>query len=329
MKKSIIWVGVWLLSVGLGHSIFADTNATSGVQNEESIVFTGGPFELHGLAGTPGNGTFSTSMTGGFNANRLTWSGTMTSVLPSTWGSDAVLQMTDSGSTNTYIELNFGQGTYSGQLSFDGTMTDLTDSYPNGIDPAGAWSFEFFDSFDDGAGVEQTIDSLTLSFQEFAINDSDGSFSLGSLSQSRQSANSIGEMGTEGLLDYYSFTMDESGLFSVELSSDEDGFTGQQLDSEIAIYDALGKLIISDDDGGSEGLYSGIFDQLLNAGDYTLVIGGFDTEFGSDIDQILAGNDTGDYEVNVMVDFTAVPEPAAGGLLALLAGAWAIRRRKR
>ena len=123
--------------------------------------------------------------------------------------------------------------------------------------------------------------------------------------------------------------MDESGLFSVELFADEDGFTGQQLDSEIAIYDALGNLIISDDNGGSEGLYSGIFDRLLNAGDYTLVIGGFDTEFGSDIGQILAGNDTGDYEVNVMVDFTAVPEPAAGGLLALLAGAWAIRRRKR
>ena len=181
MKKSIIWAAVWLLSVGLCHSISADTNATSGVQNEESIVFSGGPFELHGLPGTPGNGTFSTSMTGGFNANRLSWSGTMTSVLPGTWGSDAVLQMTDSGSINSYIELNFGQGTYSGQISFDGIMTDLSDSYPSGIDPVGAWSFEFFDSFDDGAGVEQTIDSLTLSFQEFAINDSDGDLQFGRL----------------------------------------------------------------------------------------------------------------------------------------------------
>lgn len=117
---------------------------------------------------------------------------------------------------------------------------------------------------------------------------------------------------------------------------------GVDMDTEIGLYDSDGNFVATDDDGNINDppgfvLYSLLSfgdsdpypsdgtpgeDGTLMAGSYTLVVGGFNTEFGATLNDVIPGSSTGDY----LVQFAYVPEPSALALLALGALA-AIRRR--
>lgn len=127
----------------------------------------------------------------------------------------------------------------------------------------------------------------------------------------------------------------------LELMSNDSGF-----DTEIGLYDSAGNLLDSDDDDGfgaqsvlSYGAGSGELlggtgttdtlavigagqdGGMLAAGEYYVVIGGFNTVFGASNFSVTAGTATGDFKL------TIVPAPGALALLGL-GGLVAARRRR-
>lgn len=310
---------------------YADSNASGGViQNSESLVFSGGPFDLVGGSGfgDSGNGTFSGSFSGGFTANRLLWSGTQTSLIDGTWADDAFLYMTDPGGMEPTFRINPGFATYDGQtIGFSGLFSSIVSVYPMGIDPAGDWEFEFGDISDDGPGVDQTVDSFTLTFDEvIPFSDTSGNFSLGT--SSIGSVNSaVGELAVFDIFDTYTLTLAERGLFSVELFSDPMGYTGDDLDSEIGLFDSAGNLIANNDDAAPGNLFSALTNLDLEAGDYTLVVSGWETDWSSGtLAGVVPGSATGDYALNATLN--AIPEPSSLLLLGFIGSAGFTRRRR-
>ena len=82
---------------------------------------------------------------------------------------------------------------------------------------------------------------------------------------------------------------------------------------------------------GGPGAFSQVSGLGLSAGDYTIVVGAFNTIFTDDIANITAGtgaNSTGDYALNVSFTANAIPEPTSMGLLALAGLGCMVRRRR-
>ncbi len=124
--------------------------------------------------------------------------------------------------------------------------------------------------------------------------------------------------GTSGL-DFFTFTID-SGVFpstSYLSISTEDAGSPDSIDTRIFLFDADGIVVAQDNDDGS-GLYSqlsfgsgdplriegspGDDGQVLATGDYTLVVGAAGTVLSGGslfIDDLVAGSDTGDYQLSV------------------------------
>jgi hypothetical protein len=308
--------------------VLADSNASGGgVTNSESVSLGAGPFN-HGAAISNADNTIISGInfTGGFNATHVRFTGTLTSVIGATWGSEADIQIRQ-GLFSSFDWQNPGpNGTFS-TFDYD-SASELSGDFAGGTDPGsgGAWEIEFFDTFDDGAGPDSQSTNVEMIFEEqTALFDENGVFSLGSLNAG-DTSNSVGEFALPGLFDLYTITLNEAGLFTFFTDEDPNGFVGTTVDTEIAIFDAAGVLLAENDDGGN-GLYSGIFDLSLAAGDYTLAVapflGGasFSDGFG-----VSPGTGTGDYIINASL--TVVPEPGTLAFLGLGLGMMAFRRRK-
>lgn len=306
---------------------FADSNASGGgVVNSES-VFLDGPYSHGGDPGSADNSTTTATFTGGFNANQVRFSGTTTSIISTTWEDESDIEITSPGGGFGVPETFRWENGQTGQTytSFDFDHAEqFGTAYGGAIDPAGTWSIEFIDTFDDGAGADSETTNLTMYFEETEeLVDSNGSWDLGSISLGG-SASSEGELALSGLFDLYTFSLTEAGYLSV-FTEFQDVYTGASLDTEIAIFGSDGNLIAEDDDGGT-GTYSGISSLALGAGDYTLAVAGWDTEFGDGV-SVTAGDSTGDYGVSL--SFSAVPEPTSAAILGLGALGLAFVRRRR
>lgn len=327
------YLPMFVIAAALATSpVLADSNASGGgVNNSETVSLGAGPFD-HGDDPGAADNTVLTgiSFTGGFNATHIRFTGTLTSVLAPTWGSEAdIVIRQDDGSLQLPSDIWANPGPGAAFSTFDYDFSDeLGGDFVGGIDPGtNDWEVEFIDTFDDGAGADSQSSNVQMIFEErLAVSDSNGSFSLGSLNVD-DSANSNGEFALESLFDLYTITLNEAGLFSVETDQDPSGFVGTTVDTEMAIFDSAGNLIAEDDDGGN-GLYSGIFDLALAAGDYTIAVAPFlsGTSF-EDGFVVNPGTGTGDYVISASL--TQVPEP---GTLAFLGfgcvGLLAYRRRK-
>lgn len=316
------------LAVLSATTVLADSNASGGgVIDSESFSLGAGPFS-HGAA--VGNGDNSIvsgiNFSGSFTANRIRFSGTANSVIGSTWANEVRMRVSDDNVfTPGTFDFVAGSGTTFTTFDYD-LSADITGSWAGGIAPnASVWSVEFFDSFDDGAGADSESVNVVMTFERAEeLNDSNGSWSLGTINGGTVS--DIGELALANLFDTYTFSLGTDGTLDI-WTEFEDVYTGANLDSEIALFDANGILIDTNDDGGpGGGLYSGLSGLNLTAGDYTLIVAGFDSTFADGFD-VTPGASTGDYRVSL--SFTAIPEPsmlAALGLMSL--GCCAARRRR-
>ncbi len=305
----------------------ADSNASGGgVTNSESVSLGAGPFDHADAIGDAENTIISgITFTGGFNATHVRFTGTLESVIGATYASEADIQIREGLSSFNWQ--NPGPANTFSTIDYD-FADELDGDFAGGIDPGvGVWEVEFFESFSDGAGPDSQSTNVEMIFEELTpVSDTDGVFSLGNIGIG-DSANSVGEFALPGLYDLYSITLDQEGLFSFFVDEDPSGFVGTTFDSEIAIFDSAGNLIAEDDDGGT-GLYSGIFDLSLAAGDYTLAVAPFlgGASFADGF-VVNPGDETGDYIINASL--VAIPEP---GTLAFLGfgglGLLACRRRK-
>lgn len=310
--------------------VLADSNASGGIiVNSESIFIGAGPFDHSDVLGGAGNSTATVSgWVGGFGATHVRMSGNANSVDPATWASEISFNIQDGNPFGgTGFNVDWLNSNFSSEQTYVTTTFDGAQLLATTVDP-GAFSFglnlEFYDSFNDPGTPDQQTTDVTITFEELtAIVDTNGNFTLGSLDWNDQ-ANSVGEFALENLYDLYTVTLDSNGYLSFETGADPTGFTGSPVDTEIAIFDGAGILLAENDDGGV-GTYSGIFDLALDAGDYTIAVGGFNTTFADGF-SVTPGTATGDYSLSVAF---AIPEPSTFTILGLgclvMTG---VRRRK-
>ena len=311
--------------------VLADSNASGGqTLNSESVFIGAGPFDHAAPQGGAGNSTATASgWTGGFNATHLRMTGTATSVNPETWASELAFRVTDAnpfggtGFSVDWLNSNFtSQQTYT-TISYDGAQ-ELASTIDTSVFAFGL-GIEFYDTFDD-AGLDAQSTDVTITFEELvALEDTNGNWDLGSLNSGDQ-ADSVGELALSGLYDLYTVNVTADGSLSIETSSDPNGYTGTDLDTEIALFDAAGNLLAENDDGGSGGgTFSGILDFDVTAGDYTIAVAGFNSTFADGFG-VTPGDATGDYALSVAF---VVPEPSTFTILGLgclvMTG---VRRRK-
>lgn len=286
---------------------------------------------VNGL-GDPENVVLNDNLTGGYMANGIRLRGALTEVRPNTFASEADLQLS-TGSGSFFLNGSTTNG-YNGSINTETLLN--TDPF----DPAGAVSIEFFESFDDGPGTDQTWDAVEIAFVRNEITN--GVFDVGALTPDGRPVLRSGS-NVAGGLDFYTFEIGAgvgSGYLNLQT---RDPFSGDPIDTDVALYDGAGNFVAADDDGQASGL-GGLYSMLsfgndplapggsdansgedgatLPGGTYTLVVGGFDTRFGATLNDITPGTSSGDYDLQL----TYVPEPSS--LLLLLATCATLRRRR-
>ncbi len=109
--------------------------------------------------GTTAN-TASCTLTGGYTLGSIDWDGLLTEINTGTFGSEAEVNIT-SPLGNATIQLGSGSG-FVGTVPFSGS----SNAFNGAGDPAGLWTFEFDESFDDGSdGMADAIwDNIDFTF---------------------------------------------------------------------------------------------------------------------------------------------------------------------
>ncbi len=275
--------------------------------------------------------------TGGGPISAIRVTGQLTEIATATFASEARVRFTaGAGSAFTAFNLQASTTTgYTGSIAIGPSTINVT---PFTLTNGGTVGLEWFESAQDGTAniAEQTWDNVLYEFGSNVITN--GGASLGSL-VGNGSTMSVPGSHASGGLDFFTFSFGGVNAPTDYLNlSMLGGGTGGMTDTEMALYDGLGNLVASSDDEGP-GLFSeltyGAADPLaapdvapgfnglsLAAGTYTIVTGGFNTNFTPTIGAITAGTNAGSYSLGV----TYVPEPASLALLAL--GAICLGRRR-
>jgi hypothetical protein len=132
--------------------------AVSVVASAEVVSFTA--VDSQAAAGTV---SYTATVTGGFTLTSTNWDGFASTINSGTYGSE--LKCDVSGPLGTAF-LTLGSGTtYAPGAAFSGTDSTLTG------DPAGVWTFDFYESYDDGADglPDATWDTIDFDFSDAAI----------------------------------------------------------------------------------------------------------------------------------------------------------------
>ncbi len=335
------------LTLAVGLLLAASASAsTSTYVAQETFDFTN--VASWDVLDSPNNIVEQVNPVGGYIANAVQVSGSLSADIASTWASEARIAFTPSGSPGFVSGALTSTQVYSPAIEPVGPVLLPV----NDFDPAGTLDLQFYESFDDAAdAVDQTWVDVSVSLGIFTVTN--GMEDLGTLPGDGTMVMASGN-NVSGGLDFYDFVVPEPGVGGsvayLNIQTSDPGL--DPIDTEIGLFDSSGVLVAFDDDGqesANGGLYSllsfGVGDPLsgadtapgadgltFGAGMYTLIVGGFDTNFEdleigvSTIADVTPGTSSGDYDLKVTYQ---VPEPAAG-LLALLCAlaAFGIHRRR-
>jgi hypothetical protein len=123
----------------------------------ESVTFNNIPSQ----AG-PGIATYNAGLAGGYVLASIDWEGFAVPINTATYGSELRCLITPPGLAGAEVQL--GQGTtYPGGATFTGTTSVF-----GGFDPVGSWTFDFYESYDDGGDgqPDATWEYITFDFIE-------------------------------------------------------------------------------------------------------------------------------------------------------------------
>jgi len=283
---------------------FAAGLAMSGSALAQFSFFDAGPVNSGGAVGSGDNGIIVFAYAGpSFAVGDITLQGDLTEVLGATYGSEARLRITAPGGQT------WDSGPWTATNDFTGTIAvgpSTQGSFGLGTQGAGNWTFEFWESYDDGAGADSFWTNLNITVDEFQVPPPPSSFDLGTFS-------SVTQIETDGAYD-----------------------------SEIGLYDANGTLLGNDDDGGNGvGSLLNFGGGGLADGTYYLAVSGYNATFANGF-AVTAGSasgqtnllfdgvlvDTRDHAANT-VDWYSFTIPAPSGMALLgLGGIAAVRRRR-
>lgn len=253
-----------------------------------------------GPVGDSGNGTFSGVFAGPSAIwGTLNFTGNISPVIGGTYLSEARWRITGpSGASVNYQS--------SGTATFPANTPVAASSSVFMFASAGLYSFEAFESFNDGPGADSTWNSASFNFVD--------------------STNPITMLGTYA--NNTPFRLDTNG---------------SDYDTELGLYDSVGNLIANDDDGGN-GVQSLINPGVLAPGSYYLLVGGYNSSFANSL--AAAGGAFGNFSLQLndgslasgasaanvfnifQFDVSSTPAPAAVWMgLAGLGVLGAMRRR--
>lgn len=307
---------------------FGDSNGTLGqILNSQTEALTG-TFDHGAGIGNADNSTANVNFSQAWTPNAVRITGDATGILDFNglyYLTEANINITPALSGATNLNAGLLNSFTPGPFAYDNDV-DVALAGPGA--GQGTWTFEFWDSFEDGPGADTISENVVIEFLERTPDqDEDGLFSLGTIG-APDTASSVGEFLLEDLVDQYSFTLLEDTTIDLGTDADPLGLSGSTVDTELGIFDSSGIMIAYDDDGGP-GLYSLIDDFFLTAGDYTAVVAGFGSNMAAgevgtlNLADVTGGGVTGDYAINL----TSIPEPSAGLALVVL-GLAAYRRRR-
>jgi hypothetical protein len=304
---------LWLSSIAL-----ATLMASAGAQVRESVTYTN--VNSDGPANHPVNEVRTYLASGGYTMSSMRIAGTLTRINSNSWASEALIRITAPNGAFTDFQM-FNQRSFT-------TLTGVGTVYTVPFNPAGNWTFRFYESYDDGGpgNVDARWDSITFEYREDPVHDFGTINAPGTYSVTRS-------LGAREILWYtLVLTVDvtsASGLF-LEINTLGSSLSTRN-DTEIALYDAFGNKIAENDDIGGGNLLSRLVfgaggSRDLTAGVYFIGAGGYDTTW-RDVFVSSTSSYTGDLVLNIV---TNVPEPAS--MMALgagLAGLLGLRRRKK
>lgn len=306
---------------------FAAGLALSGsVSAQEFSASAAGPLASGGAIGSPDNGSFTFNYAGSaFNLGDIVFSGNLTSVIAGTFGSEAAVAVTNP--TGIVGTVGLGSGaTFAGTVPVGPTtITGGGGLWGNNV--VGTWTFEFFETFDDGAGADASWDSVNFDFFAQGAVNPPAATNVGV-----NPTLMVSEPIAAAQVIWYSFDLTGgagNNPWSIDTigSTNTGGAFGDD-DTEIGLYDAFGNLIATNDDadfGG--GILTSILDDAsvgaLADGTYFVAVGNFNTDFAAGFGATSTSTASGTSKVN----FNFVPAPASAALLGL-GGLAAIRRRR-
>lgn len=330
MKMALgIAVVAGLASGALASSVVATFTSygTASFTNIDSIA----------VQGTAGNATGTWTATGGGTVNAIRVSGTLNSVIGGTYSSEAGVRFS-AGAGNSFSAFNHHSFTGNGF-----TSVSVGPSAQFAVTPftlaAGDVNFEWFDSYDDGAGADSNWANVSYEFGNGSTTVVNGNYAQGSLNDAGVPLVLSGSHVSGGL-DFYTFTIPAGVSPGGYLSLFTGAGSGTSMnDTELALYDSAGNFVATDDDG-TTGFFSqlsfgasdpnfngetaaGVDGLTLGGGTYTLVVAGYDSTFGATIGAITPGTNAGSYSLTMQY----VPTPGALALLGL--GGLVVGRRRR
>jgi len=263
--------------------------------------------------------------TGSGTVDQIRVTGTLTQVISGNYASEARVRIS-AGAGNSFGNMDLQGSTtngFTGSLAVNRTI-NVTPFTLN----AAAVNFQWFESYNDGAGADARWDTVTYDFIQSAGPTviTNGNVALGTLGLG---TTSYSGSHVSGGLDFITFTVPAivNPGDSLQIMTAA-GLTGASMsDTEIALYDAAGNQVGYNDDIGYPNFFSELsYDDLvpLAGGTYTLVTAGYNSAFPATLGGTFSpGTNAGSYELAI----TYVPTPGALALLGL--GGLITGRRRR
>lgn len=207
--------------------------------------------DMNGVLNSPANQVRNFTAQGGYALGRLTFTGTLTSVTSGTWRTDSRILVTSPGGAQAVLR-PFLTGTTYTALNFSGELP-----ISPGENPAGSWTFRFFEAFDDG-GTSAIDARMSIAFTyDDAPPAPPTAVDLGVLTPAGATTAPLtcGTTNTPGFR-WYRFQLSAPVSVYNGRFLDLDSFgsvlpeTGPQLrnDTQCALYSGQGQVLATDDD---------------------------------------------------------------------------------